>query len=407
MKKKTIALIREGKIPVDHRVPLTPDQAVLIENKFEASVICQTSQLRCFSDAEYQSAGIPLVKSVADADIMMGVKEVPIDDLIPEKTYLFFSHTIKKQAYNRDLLRAIMDKNIRLIDYERLTDGQHRRVVAFGRFAGIVGAYNSLYTYGKKFGLYDIRRAKDCFDLADLRTEYARIKLPPIRIAITGTGRVAKGAAEVLEGVGIRRVKASEYLKHQYKEPVYTQLEVTQYNRKKDGGTFHKQEFYDHPEQFLPGFLPYAHKTDILIAGAYWDANSPVLFHQEDMLTEAFSIKVIADITCDIEGSIPSTKKPATIEHPIYDYDPWNDQVEDDPFQNQGLISVMAVDNLPSELPRDASRAFGEALVQQVLPHLLGNDRGGMIKRATITENGKLTEDYRYLQDYVDGMEVT
>lgn len=348
-----------------------------------------------------------MTESVEEADILLGVKEVPINDLSPNKTYLFFSHTIKKQAYNRDLLRAILDKNIRLIDYERLTDKQHRRVVAFGRFAGIVGAYNGLYTFGKKLGLYDIRRAKDCFDMADLRTEYDKIKLPAIKIAVTGTGRVSKGAAEVLDGIGIRRVKASDYLKHQYKEPVYTQLEVTQYNRKKDGTPFHKQEFYDHPEQFEPGFMPYAQQTDLLIAGAYWDSNSPVLFHREDMLDEKFKVKVIADITCDIEGSIPSTKQPSTMEHPVYDYNPWDDQVENDPFQNRNLVSVMAIDNLPSELPRDASRAFGEALLEQVLPHLLGNDRGGMIKRATIAENGELTEHYRYLQDYVDGMEVT
>lgn len=403
MNKKTIALIREDKTPVDHRVPLTPDQAVQVQQKFGVKVICQSSTLRCFPDQEYQQASIPVVESVEEADIMMGVKEVPIDKLIPNKTYLFFSHTIKKQAYNRDLLRAILAKNIRLIDYERLTDRQHRRVVAFGRFAGIVGAYNGLYTFGKKFGLYNIRRARDCFDLADLRTEYAKIKLPAIKIAITGTGRVGKGAMEVLNEVGIRRVKASDYLKRHYQEPVYTQLEVTQYNQKKDGKLFHKQDFYDHPEQFVPGFLPFAQETDLLIAAAYWDASSPVLFHRDEMLEEDFRIKVVADITCDIEGSIPSTKQPSTIDDPVYDYNPWSDQVLN-PYQPQNTVSVMAIDNLPSELPRDASRAFGEALLEEVLPHLLGKDRGGMIERATIAEDGQLTEHYRYLQDYVDGI---
>lgn len=403
MDKTTIALIREEKIPVDHRVPLTPDQAVRTQERFGVDVVCQSSSLRCFPDEEYRQSDIPVVASVQDADILMGVKEVPINRLISDKTYLFFSHTIKKQAYNRDLLRAILDKNIRLIDYERLTDQQNQRVVAFGRFAGIVGAYNGLYTFGKKFGLYDIRRAKDCFDLADLRTEYPKIKLPAIKIAITGTGRVSQGAAEVLNEVGVRRVEASEYLMHHYKEPVYTQLEVTQYNQKKDGTSFHMQDFYDHPEQFVPGFLPFAHKTDLLIAGAYWDSNSPVLFHREEMLKEDFKIKVIADITCDIEGSIPSTKQPSTIEDPVYDYDPWQDEVVDSPYQKQDLISVMAIDNLPSELPRDASQAFGEALLEEVLPHLLEEDKGEMIVRATITENGELTKNYRYLQDFVDG----
>ena len=404
MDQPTIALIRENKVPVDHRVPITPDQAVQIKEKFQVDVICQSSKLRCFPDEEYQQAGIPVVESTQSADILMGVKEVPIDDLIAGKTYLFFSHTIKKQVYNRDLLRAILEKNIRLIDYERLTDRQNHRVVAFGRFAGIVGAYNGLYTFGKKFGLYNIRRAKDCFDLADLRTEYFRIKLPAIKIAITGTGRVAKGAIEVLNEVGIRRVEASDYLRHDYSEPVYTQLEVTQYNQQKDGKPFHKQEFYVHPEQFVPGFLPFAHQTDLLIAGAYWDSNSPVLFYRDEMLEEDFKIKVIADITCDIEGSIPSTKQPSTIDDPVYDYDAQNDRVVE-PYQPQNTVSVMAIDNLPSELPRDASRAFGEALLDQVLPNLLGNDQGGMIARATITQDGELTEPYRYLQDFVDGRE--
>jgi alanine dehydrogenase len=406
MNKTTIALIREEKIPVDHRVPLTPDQAAQTQERFGVDIICQSSSLRCFPDEEYQQADIPVVESVQEADVLMGVKEVPIEKLIPNKTYLFFSHTIKKQAYNRGLLRAILEKNIRLIDYERLTDEENQRVVAFGRFAGIVGAYNGLYTFGKKFGLYDIRRAKDCFDLADLRTEYPKIKLPAIKIVITGTGRVANGAVEVLNEVGIRRVEASEYLKHHYEEPVYTQLEVTQYNRKKDGASFHKQDFFDHPEQFVPGFSPFAYETDLLIAGAYWDSNSPVLFYREEMLKEDFKIKVIADITCDIEGSIPSTKQPSTIEDPVYDYDPWQDKVVNTPYQSQDLISVMAIDNLPSELPRDASGAFGEALLAEVLPHLLEKDRGGMIARATITEDGKLTEYYRYLQDFVDGTTV-
>ncbi|MEM9833057.1 MAG: NAD(P)-dependent oxidoreductase [Bacteroidota bacterium] len=402
MDRPTIALIRENKVPVDHRVPITPDQAVQIKERFQVDVVCQSSTLRCFPDEEYQKVNISIVDSVQSADILMGVKEVPIDDLIADKTYFFFSHTIKKQAYNRDLLRAILEKNIRLIDYERLTNQQNQRVVAFGRFAGIVGAYNGLYTFGKKFGLYNIRRAKDCFDLVDLRTEYPKIKLPAIKIAITGTGRVSQGAAEVLNEVGIRRVEASDYLEHDYQEPVYTQLEVTQYNQRKDGNPFHEQEFYDHPEQFVPGFLPFAHQTDLLVASAYWDANSPVLFYREEMMKEDFKIKVIADITCDIEGSIPSTKQPSTIDNPVYDYDVWNNKVVK-PYQPENTVSVMAIDNLPSELPRDASRAFSEALLEQVLPNLLGDDKGGMIDRATITESGKLTELYRYLQDFVDG----
>lgn len=399
-----VALIREGKIPADSRVTLSPEQATEVQKKFPGvQVYCQSSEIRCFTDEQYREQGIEVFKDISDCDILLGVKEVPIPELISGKTYLFFSHTIKKQPYNRELLRSILKKNIRLIDYERLTDPSGERVVAFGRFAGIVGAYNGLYTFGKKYKLYDIRRAKDSYDLADLKKEYAKIQLPPIKIALTGAGRVAQGAMEVLEGVGIRKVTPAAYREQDFQEPVYTQLDVKDYNRKKGGEDFSRQEFFEHPEDFEPGFGPFTQITDLFIAGAFWDHRSPVLFYREDMMKEGFKIKVIADITCDIEGSIPSTKQPSTIDEPVYDYDPWNDQVAD-AYDSERNVSVMAIDNLPSELPRDASRSFGENLIRHVFPQLFGED-DGTVARATITDNGRLTEYYRYLQGYVEGKE--
>lgn len=417
MKPIKVGLIREEKVPVDRRVALTPQQAAYVQQTMGGKVYCQPSEHRCYTDQAYQEKGIEVVEDLSHCDILLGVKEVPIPTLMPGKTYLFFSHTIKKQAYNRKLLQAILQKNIRLIDYERLTDAKGKRIVAFGRFAGIVGAYNGLYTYGKKYDLYHIRRVKDCFDYQDLRKEYAKIELPAIKIALTGGGRVAKGAMEVLDGIGIKKVDAVQYLKETFREPVYTQLEVTDYNRKREvvatadasevnhahSQPFSKQEFYRHPERFESGFTPYARATDLLIAGAYWDNRAPVLFHREDMLKDTFKIKVIADITCDIAGSIPSTKKPSTIAEPVYDYDATFDQVVDQPFENKQRVSVMAIDNLPSELPRDASKAFGEKLIKNVLLSLLGQDSEHIIRRATIAEHGRLTSDYHYLQDYVDG----
>ena len=397
-----LALIREDKVPVDRRVPITPAQAAEIQQRYPpVRVFCQRSALRCFADQDYYDAGIELVDEVDHCNILMGVKEVPIPKLIADKTYLFFSHTIKAQPYNRDLLRTILRKNIRLIDYERLTDEGGNRVVAFGRFAGIVGAYNGLYTYGKKRGLYDIRRAKDCFDMEDLQREFDKIKLPPIKVALTGGGRVASGAVEILEGVGIRRVSATDYLTRTFAEPVFAQLEVTDYNRKADGSSFEKEEFYQHPERFIPGFQPFAQVTDLFIAGAFWDHRAPVLFHRKDMLQPDFSIKVIADITCDIEGSIPSTKQPSTIAKPVYDYDAQHDRVANTLYQNPDYVSVMAVDNLPSELPRDASASFGANLMEYVIPSLVGEVDKGIIARATITQAGQLTNNYQYLTDYV------
>jgi len=397
-----VALIREGKIPADSRVVLSPQQAAEVQQKFPGlEVVCQHSEIRCFTDAQYQEQGIEVVKDISDCDILLGVKEVPIPELIPDKTYFFFSHTIKKQAYNRKLLQTILEKNIRLVDYERLTDHNGARVVAFGRFAGIVGAYNGLFTFGKKYKLYNIRRAKDCYDLEDIEKEYTKIKLPAIKIALTGTGRVGQGAAEVLDGVGIRKVAPQEYLEQEFAEPVYTQLDVTDYNRKKGRGKFGKREFFDHPHKFFTTFAPFAQTTDLFIAGAYWDHRAPVLFTREDMMQEGFKIKVIADITCDIEGSIPSTKKPSTIDDPVYDYNPWSDQV-DDAYGSERNVSVMAIDNLPSELPRDASRSFGNSLMHHVFPSLFGEDNG-IVARATITKRGQLTEAYEYLRDYVEG----
>ncbi|WP_370090082.1 NAD(P)-dependent oxidoreductase [Ekhidna sp.] len=397
-----IGIIKEGKIPIDRRVPLTPIQAKQITENFDVELVVQSSDIRCFSDDDYRNAGLRVVDSIDDCDIILGVKEVPIPKLVPNKTHFFFSHTIKKQDYNRDLLRSILDKQIRLIDWETLTNESGNRIIAFGRWAGIVGAYNGLWTYGKRYNLFNLRRAHECFDYDDLKTEFSKIKLPNIKIALTGGGRVAKGAMEVLLGAGISQVTPYDFLTQRFNEPVFTQLNSRDYNKRIDGGAFHRNEFYKNPELYEGDFLKYSKVTDILIACAFWDPAAPVLFQRQDIIRDDFDIRVIADITCDIEGSIPSTKKPSTIDDPIYDYNPTDDEVEQ-ALTDEGNITVMAVDNLPCELPRDASESFGNELVNNVIPHLLGNDEKGIIERATITKDGKLTDKYSYLQDYVDG----
>ncbi len=388
---------------MDRRVPLTPTQCAEILSDFDGvSIKCQESDIRCFPDEEYRKAGVEVVSDISDCEIILGVKEVPIPNLMAGKTHFFFSHTIKKQDYNRELLREIMSKQIRLIDWECLTNKEGQRLIAFGRYAGIVGAYNAVWTYGKRYNLFDLRRANECFDLDDLKTEYAKVKLPAIKIALTGGGRVSKGAMEVLHGMGIRKVSPAEFVNEYFEGPVFTQLNTRDYNKKANGETFDREEFYQNPANYVSNFAAYAEKADILIAGAFWDPKAPVLFGREDVLATAFKISVIADITCDIEGSIPSTKQPSTIDDPIYDYNPSNDRVET-AFGDEGNITVMAVDNLPCELPRNASEDFGREFVDQILPNLIGEDKDDIIKRATITKEGKLTEIYGYLQDYVDG----
>lgn len=405
MKKFKLGIIREDKVPPDTRVPLNPEQAARIEKLFPGvKVYCQKSDIRCFPDEAYAANGIALVDDVSHCNMLMGIKEVPIDKLIPEKTYLFFSHAIKKQAYNRNLLRSILEKKIKLIDYERLTDPEGNRIVAFGRFAGIVGAYNGLMTYGHRYGYFDLKRAYRCRNMEELKTELRRVNLPPVKIVLTGGGRVAYGVMEVLDFIGIEKVGAHEFLSQTFRYPVYAKLDIRDYNRRKEGGPFDRDEFFIYPERYDTAFLPYAHTADMLIGAVYWDSRAPALFTREDMMADQFRIKIIADITCDIEGSIPSTKRPATIEEPVYDYDPWLDMVEA-PFSGDRFTTVMAVDNLPSELPRDASTSFGENLITQVFPHLFGNDHENVIKRATVTKHGKLTGDFAYLQDFVDGKE--
>ncbi|QSE98601.1 NAD(P)-dependent oxidoreductase [Fulvivirga lutea] len=403
MNNLKVGILKEGKIPVDRRVPLVPFQAREIVNTFpNVKVVAQKSDIRCYKDDDYLNEKIEVVDNVDDCDILMGVKEVPIKNLIEGKTYLFFSHTIKEQSYNRDLLREILSKKIRLIDYELLTDSEGTRVVAFGRYAGLVGAYNGILTYGKRYNLFNIRPAHKCFDLEDLKTEYEKVNLPAIKIAVTGGGRVSRGAMEVLDGMRIRKVTPADYINELYDEPVYTQLNSRDYNKAKDGTEFNRGDFYESPHLYESDFAQFSEVTDLLIAGAYWDPAAPVLFKREDILEPNFKIKVIADITCDIEGSIPSTKKPSTIDDPIYDYNPSEDKIEA-ALKDESNITVMAVDNLPCELPRDASVDFGKELLNNVLPHLFNKDSEGVIERATIAKDGKLTDRFQYLQNYVDG----
>ncbi len=397
-----IGLLREGKIPADKRVPFTPAQTEEIEQRFPtAKIVCQKSPVRCFTEEEYKTLSIEVADKLNDCDILMGIKEVPIESLIENKTYLFFSHTIKKQPHNRKLLQAVLKKNIRLIDYEALKDYQGNRLVAFGRFAGIVGAYNGLWTYGKRFNLFSLRRAFECFDVNDLKLELRKVQLPPLKIILTGSGRVGKGAMETLDSSGIRKVSPVDFLSKVYNEAVYTQLSSADYHERIEGGHFNREEFHKHPERYRSQFLKFTTVADLLLAGAFWNPKAPVLFKREDMLSQDFKIKVIADITCDIDGSLPSTKRASSIPDPIYDYDPYADSVKQ-PLSGENHVTVMAVDNLPCELPRSASEEFGRDLIDKILKPLLVNDSEGIIKRGTIAENGELTEDFKYLQDYVD-----
>jgi saccharopine dehydrogenase (NAD+, L-lysine-forming) len=395
-----LGIISEGKVPPDKRVPFTPLQVEEIQQRFSTiEVVVQESQVRCFQDNEYSKLGIKVVTDVSDCDVLMGIKEVPVDQLIDNKTYLFFSHTMKKQPHNKKLLQAVLKKKIRLIDYEALKDTQGNRLVAFGRYAGIVGAYNALWTYGKRYNAFTLRRAFECFDVNDLKIELRKVKLPPIKIILTGAGRVGKGAMETLDSAGIRKVSAYDFLTKSFTEPVYVQLSSADYHQRKEGGHFNREEFHQNPERYTAHFSAFANVADILVAGAFWNPKAPALFLKEDMLSKDFKIKIIADVTCDINGSIPSTTKPSTIPEPLFDYDPKTGSIQP-PLSNDKFITTMAVDNLPCELPRSASDEFGRDLIDRILRPLFVADSEEIIERATIAKDGRLTSIFSYLSDY-------
>ncbi len=395
-----IGILKEGKIPQDARSPLTPHQCAEVIGNGVHNVVVQSSSSRSFSDSEFVHFGVPLTDSVADCDILLGVKEVPIENLIPNKTYFFFSHTIKKQPYNKNLLRAVLDKNITLIDYEVLTDKKGMRLIAFGKFAGMVGAHNALWTYGKRTGTLALPRMGDCLDYKEVKQFYESTPFPDARIVLTGTGRVANGAAKVLDDMGFHRISAANFQLLQAKGKVYTQLGVTDYAEKKDGSSFSEQDYFDHPEDFIIHFDKYYASADIMINGIYWDSKAPAFFNIKEMTNANFNIKVIADITCDIapESSIPSTIEATTIKDPVFGFNPKN-QKKTEPYLQDG-VDMMTIDNLPNELPRDASEAFGAQFFKYILPELKNPD-SDILARGTIARKGELTPLFKYLADYV------
>jgi saccharopine dehydrogenase (NAD+, L-lysine forming) len=399
-----IGILRENKTPIDKRAPLTPEQCVEVQKKFpHVSIDVQPSIVRCFNDNEYAAVGIRLSEDLNDCDILMGVKEERVEDLIDGKKYLIFSHVIKKQPYNRELLQTIVKKNIQLMDYEVLTNKEGFRIIGFGRFAGLVGANSGLRAFGIRNQLFDLKPAHECENLAEMLINLDTINLPPLKIAVTGDGRVAGGVLEILNYLKITRLSPEQYLQIENPPvPVYVQLLPGDYVRRKDDYEFDLFHFYIHPEMYENSFIPFAETTDLLLASAYWDPKAPVLFTPDDMKSESFRISVISDITCDIEGSIPSTKRASTIEDPFYDYNPVTEEIEP-AFTSPNNITVQAVDNLPCELPKDASLDFGRNLIDKVFPSLFGDDTDGIIERATITRNGKLTRRFSYLQGFVDG----
>lgn len=399
-----IGIIREGKVPPDSRVLFTPEQCIALQKKYKVQFFVQPSSGRCLSDDLYAEAGITLQEDVSDCDVLMGIKEVPKDQLIPNKKYFFFSHTIKKQPYNRALLQQIIKKNITLYDYEVLTNEKKKRVIAFGRFAGIVGAHNGMMTYGNRTGAFALEQMHKYDDYAAAIAYYKTLSFPKMKIVVTGMGRVANGAAEVLDQMEIKKVSPQDFLVKDYDEAVYTQLDCIDYAVPKDvNKAFELMDFFANPQAYKSIFEPYTNVADLMVNGIYWANEAPAFFSKKDMKQADFSIKVIADVTCDIApvASIPSTLFATTIAEPVFGYDPQTESAVK-PYQNH-TIDMMTIDNLPNELPKDASKSFGEQFAENVIEELLGIKDTGMLERAMIASNGALGPHFQYLTDYVNG----
>ncbi len=401
-KKLSIGIIRETKIPPDRRVPLTPLQINNLALLYpDTRFLVQKSPIRCFSDEEYRSHGIELTDDLSGCDILIGVKEVDRKILLPGKTYLFFAHVGKKQEHNREMLDEIVKKRITLIDYEFLTDANGTRVVAFGRFAGLVGAYNGVRAYGLKSGRFKLKPAHQCPDLDYMWSQLSNFNADPgLKILITGRGRVSGGALETISRCGFVPVGPAEFIKEKFPFPVVCQAGPEDYFKDREGKTFDYDLFYADPSLFESDFSKFFSVTDILITGHFWAPGSPSFFTRDNMQSPDFRISIIADISCDIRGPVPSTIRTSSIDNPFYGYDPYGER-EVAPFSSDDMITVMAIDNLPGELPRDASEAFGKQLTENLLPDLLAGRKSEMISGATITSEGKFTPRFSYLEEWL------
>ncbi|MBD3582900.1 NAD(P)-dependent oxidoreductase [Flavobacterium selenitireducens] len=393
------AIIRERKNPPDRRVVFSPDALVELRETFpQAEIKVESSPIRVFTDEEYREKGFEVTDDVSDCDVFIGVKEVPVEALVAKKTYFFFSHTIKKQPHNQKLMQAILEKKIELYDHETIVNENHVRLIGFGRYAGIVGAYNGLRAFGVKYELFDLPKAETLKGQSEMEARVKRVMLPPIKIVLTGFGKVGKGAKDFLDAIKIKEVPVDDFLNKRFSDPVYTHIDVLDYNKRKDGKKLDKHDFYSNPDQYESDFERFTKVADVFMAGHFYGNGAPVILSREMLRKPDNKIKVVADISCDVDGPVATTIRSSTIADPLYGYLP-SEHKEADVFHPSAIV-VMAVDNLPCELPKDASEGFGRMFLDHVIPAFFNEDKDGVLDRALIAKDGQLTEKFRYLEDY-------
>ena len=399
-----VALIKETKIPVDNRVALAPKQVAELNRKYpQHQIVVQSSDIRAFSDDEYRAMGVRVVDSVADADILFGIKEAKIESLIPGKQYFFFGHIAKMQEYNRPLLQAFIQKDITFCDYEYLTDEHGLRVCAFGWWAGVVGVYYTLRGYGLKHKLYELPKPDRRFTLTQLLDSLKAINLPKVKLFVTGAGRVSQGAQYVLNNIGAVRMTEEDYLSTDSVDKLsFCYADVDRLVRRKDGKNFSWEDFTHNAQEYASDFMRFACKTDVLICAHFWAPDAPVYLSEDDLRNPEMRIRMIGDVTCDIKGSIKSTVRPATHDAPYFDYNPFTES--DEPaFSSDKNITVMAVDTCPNALAMDTSEYFGKMLTENVFEPLLNGEHSAVIDRSMILKEGRLTERFAYLKGFSEG----
>jgi len=413
MKNKiiTLAILKEARID-ENRTPFSPAQISNLLNKFpNLKIIVQPSNRRCFKNEDYLKAGAQITDDLRSADIIFGVKEVDVSTLIKNKTYLFFSHTSKVRQYigqvivdkaiiyKKELLKEVIKKNITLIDYENVRDvsGEGYRYLGFGRFAGIIGAYNTLNLYLKLNNKQQLPRAFEINNYEQVKKLISKQNFNKLKILLTGSGRASKGAIEQLKHANIRQVLINDYLNNKYDEAVFCNISAKKHIERKDGKTSTYEDFNLNPHEYNYKVKNFLFDTDMFIACHYWDAKFPKLFYPKE-ISEFKNLKIIGDVTCDINGSVPTTIRSTSIAKPYYSIN--TDLMKEIELGNKG-IAVMAVDNLPSELPKDASEEFGDSIITEILPYLIDED-DGRINRATTASNGKFSSKFNYLNDFIN-----
>ena len=398
-----IGIIRESRND-ENRTPLVPEHIKKYkESNPNINFIIQPSNSRCFSDEEYELCGAKINENLNECSIIFGVKEIDPNILINNKTYLFFSHTFKidKKQKNigkdkKELLLSILNKKIKLIDYENIREKNGNRCLGFGRFAGIVGCYNTLNLFLKVLGKQSLASAYKINDYERLVLNLKNLYFPKAKVLVTGDGRVSKGVIELLNQTNIKEVSKKDFLEKKFDDPIFCNLETKDYVINNSSTNFNLDHFIKNPREYSSSALQYLKETNIFISAHYWEPSSPKIFENED-LKNLPSLNIVGDITCDINGSVPTTIRSSTIEKPNYWIDRNNLKEID---ENNDGIAVMAVDNLPSELPRDSSTEFSEGIINEVLPFLLKED-DGRILNGTITTDGSFLEKYNYLNNYI------